>query len=280
MISSNTKQVSTGARVAGGLALLSALATGFALLAAAPASARPFDQGAKSADVQSDDAVSDNGPADDTSGPARIPKNKQIVVLFSGKQKEVAQNWIFQGSRKPAAWLVENGALTTNGDSIISKQLFLDFQLHVEFKTPWMPDKHGQERGNSGVGLLAQYEIQVLDSYGFKEPGAGDCGAVYSQRGPLVNACKPPRQWQTYDIVFHAPVYENHVKVKNARVSVFQNGICVQDNQDIVGATGIAGKETEGPGPIYLQYHNNAVQFRNVWVLPLPREGVTHYEPK
>jgi hypothetical protein len=214
------------------------------------------------------------------SGPARIPKNKNIVVLFSGKQKQVSDNWIFQGSKKPAAWKVENGAMTTVGESIISKQQFLDFQLHVEFKVPYMPDKHGQERGNSGVGLLAAYEIQVLDSYGFKDPGSGDCGAVYSQAAPLVNACKPPRQWQTYDITFHAAVYENGVKVKNARVTVFQNGICVQNNQDIRGATGIASREFEGPGPVYLQYHNNTVQFRNVWVLPLPRDGATHYEPR
>lgn len=224
--------------------------------------------------------MNDGGPADDESGPVRIPKVKGLVVLFSGKQKEVGQNWIYQGSKKDAAWKVEDGAMVTVGDSIISKQQFLDFQLHVEFKVPYMPDKHGQERGNSGVGLLATYEIQVLDSYGFKEPGAGDCGAVYSQAAPLVNACKLPRQWQTYDITFHAARFENGVKVKNARVSVLLNGICVQNNQDIKGPTGIANREVAGPGPIYLQYHNNTVRFRNVWVLPLAPEGATHYEPR
>lgn len=267
-------------RVLRGVAPAFALAAALTLAASRPVMANQLDQEQKGAEIQVDDTAKDNGPEDDQSSPARIPKNKAIVVLFSGKQKELTQNWVGQGSHKPAGWKVENGAMTTVAESILSKQQFLDFQLHVEFKVPYMPDKHGQERGNSGVGLLATYEIQVLDSYGFKEPGSGDCGAVYSQFAPLVNACKLPRQWQTYDITFHAPVFENGVKVKNARVTVFQNGICVQNNQDIKGATGIANKETEGPGPIYLQYHNNTVQFRNVWVLPLAREGVTHYEPR
>ncbi len=228
-----------------------------------------------------DDSPKDDGPMDDMTGPTRIPKFPGIIVLFSGKEKEVAQNWIFQGSKKPAAWQVENGQpWLQKPTALLSKQNFLDFQLHVEFKVPYMPEAHGQERGNSGVGLLATYEIQVLDSYGWKEPGAGDCGAVYSQSAPLVNACKPPRQWQTYDITFHAARWENGVKVKNARVTVILNGICVQNNQEILRATGIASHETEGPGPIYLQYHNNTVRFRNVWVLPLAPEGATHSDPR
>lgn len=222
----------------------------------------------------------DGGPKDDNSRPAKPPKAKGIVILFSGKQKEVSDNFVYAGSKKPAEWQVENGSMVTSKDSIISKQQFVDFQLHVEFKVPYMPDKHGQERGNSGVGLLGNYEIQVLDSYGFKEPGSGDCGAVYSQAGPLVNACKPPRQWQTYDIVFHAPIWdEGGKKVRNARVTVLQNGICVQDNQEVRGPTGISNVETKS-GPIYLQFHNNTVRFRNVWVIPLPPAGPTHYEPR
>src|SRR5439155_5636782 len=111
------------------------------------------------------------------------------------------------------------------GGYIVTKQYFTDFQLHVEFKVPYMPDKKGQERGNSGVGLQSHYEIQVLDSYGFKEPGTGDCGAVYSQAAPLVNACRPPLEWQTYDITFHAARFDTDgKKTANARVTVFQNG--------------------------------------------------------
>ncbi len=222
----------------------------------------------------------DGGPPDDMSGPARRPKVPGIVVLFSGKQKEVSDNWVFQGSNKPGAWHVEDGAMITSGSSLLSKQQFLDFQLHVEFKVPYMPEAHGQERGNSGIGLLNTYELQVLDSYGYKEPGSGDCGAIYSLSAPLVNACKKPRQWQTYDVTFHAALFENGKKIKDAMVSVLLNGICVQNNTDIKSFTGIANREVEGPGPIYLQYHNNTVRFRNVWVLPLRHEAITRYEPK
>jgi Domain of Unknown Function (DUF1080) len=253
-----------------------------AALAAFTCAARPGAAQAKEDDDFgfSKTGYSDGGPADDESSPARVPKIKGLIKLFSGSQKDLETNWMTTGSKGKPKWLVENGHMTTVADSIITKQNFLDFQLHVEFKVPYMPNEHGQGRGNSGVGLLGVYEIQVLDSYGIREPGSGDCGAVYSQSAPLINACKAPRQWQTYDIFFHGPTFENGVKTKNARVTVFQNGICVQNNQEILRATGIASKEIEGPGPIYLQYHNNTVQFRNVWIVPLPREGQTHYEPR
>ena len=223
----------------------------------------------------------DAPPMDDNTPPHPTPKNPNIIVLFSGKEEEIAQNWVQQGGGKPAPWTVKNGAMQTSAASIVTKQLFTDFQLHVEFKVPYMPDKHGQERGNSGVGLLGGYEIQVLDSYGFKEPGSGDCGAVYNKSAPLVNACKPPLQWQTYDITFRAPRFgADGKKTDNARVTVIQNGLVVQNNQEINGVTGIGGKDDGQPGPIYLQYHNNTVQFRNVWIVPLPLAGATHYEPR
>ncbi|HLK56551.1 MAG TPA: DUF1080 domain-containing protein [Chthonomonadaceae bacterium] len=221
----------------------------------------------------------DAQPQDDNTPPHPTPKHPDIVVLFSGKEEDL-QNWTREGGKQPADWTVKDGAMLTRVASIISKQLFTDFQLHVEFKVPFMPDKHGQERGNSGVGLLGGYEIQVLDSYGFKEPGTGDCGAVYNKSAPLVNACKQPLQWQTYDITFRAPRFAEGKKIANARVSVIQNGLVVQNNQEIDGTTGIGGKDDGQPGPVYLQYHHNAVQFRNVWVLPLPLQGPTHYDPK
>ena len=148
------------------------IAAMLACMAAKPAAAqRDNSKGRDDGFAMQDDAAKDNGPADDQSSPTRIPKFPGIVVLFSGKQKQVSENWIFQGSKKPAAWKVEDGAMVTSADSLLSKQHFLDFQLHVEFKVPYMPDKHGQERGNSGVGLLATYEIQVLDSFWLQ--GAG-----------------------------------------------------------------------------------------------------------
>jgi hypothetical protein len=216
-----------------------------------------------------------------TEGASTPAPPANALVLFSGRPEELVTNWVRQGSNQPPTWQVEEGAMVTSVSSIVTKRNFKDFQLHVEFKVPFMPEAHGQERGNSGVGLLAIYEIQVLDSYGFKEPGSGDCGAVYSQSAPLVNACKPPLTWQTYDISFHAARFGADGKVmQKPRVTVFQNGICVQNNQEINGGTGIGGKDDVKEGPIYLQFHNNTVQFRNVWVVPLPEEGAKHYEPR
>jgi hypothetical protein len=161
-----------------------------------------------------------------------------------------------------------------------------------------MPDKKGQARGNSGVYLQSRYEIQVLDSYGIREPGSGDCGAVYSQYAPLVNACKAPLQWQTYDIAFRAPRFDSgsHAMTEPARVTVLQNGILVQNSQVINGPTHVVKpkKNADGtvtppppstddlstPGPIRLQFHGNTVAFRNIWIVPMPTQAVTRYGPK
>ena len=170
----------------------------------------------------------------------------------------------------------------SGGGDIVSKQDFTDFQLHVEFKIPFEPGSKDQGRGNSGVGLQSHYEIQVLNSYGYARPGKGDCGAVYSQFAPLVNATRPPETWQTYDITFRAPRFGEDAKVsEKARVTVVHNGITVQNNQEINGPTGIGGdRPLDKPGPIYLQDHGHAVQFRNIWVLPLPDKGSDKYESR
>lgn len=218
-------------------------------------------------------------PAPRDRAPVPAPEARGLVVLFSGKESEVAANWLRHRSDQPAAWKVVDGAMVTSGYNIVSKEKFTDFQLHVEFKVPYMPDKRGQSRGNSGVGLQERYEIQILDSYGIEKPGKGDCGALYSQAAPLVNACRPPREWQTYDISFRAPRFDaGGSKTENGRVTVVQNGVVVLNNQEITGTTGIAyEKENPRPGPIYLQFHNNTVEFRNVWVLPLPEQGSSRY---
>ena len=192
------------------------------------------------------------------------------IILFSGKQEELATNWVYDGTTHTPEWKVVDGAIESVKASIVTKRTFRDFVLHVEFKVPYMPNAHGQERGNSGIGLQDRYEIQVLDSYGIADPGSGDCGAVYSQAAPLANACKKPLQWQTYDIVFRAPRYNaDGTKIENARVTLWQNDILVQNNQEITGPTGINDHKPQSePGPIMLQYHNNSVQFRNVWISP------------
>lgn len=211
------------------------------------------------------------------------PPVKGAMVLFSGRQDEVTQNWLNGGENGPAGWKVQDGgSMQASGGDIISKERFTDYQLHVEFKVPYMPDKKGQARGNSGVFMQGRYEIQVLDSYGLNEPGTGDCGAVYGKVAPLVNACKPPREWQSYDISFRAPRFDAAGAVTEpARVTVIQNGVVIQNNTVIPGPTwGRNFGALSAPGPIVLQDHGNPVEYRNVWILPLPLKGADHYEGK
>jgi hypothetical protein len=179
----------------------------------------------------------------------------------------------------PATWKVEDGELTPTGGDIVSKEMFEDAVVHVEFRVPDMPDAHGQGRGNSGVGLQARYEVQVLDTYGVEHPGTGDCAGIYGQYGALMNACRPPLEWQTYDIIFRSARLNDAGEVaENARVTVIQNGRVVQNNVEIHGATGIQMDDTQGtPGPLFLQNHGCDVHFRNVWFVPLPAAGNTEY---
>ncbi|OFX13783.1 MAG: hypothetical protein A2Z18_06115, partial [Armatimonadetes bacterium RBG_16_58_9] len=154
-------------------------------------------------------------------GAEAIPSD--AIRLFDGKD---LSNWVKRGGGEPG-WKVENGyaeVVPKTGD-ICSKQTVADCQLHVEFWLPLMADCTGQARANSGVYLQGRYEVQVLDSYGLDSKD-DDCGGIYTVAAPVVNACRPPEQWQTYDILFHAPRF-NHkgVKVKNARISILQNGI-------------------------------------------------------
>ena len=168
-----------------------------------------------------------------------------------------------------AEWPVVRGIATVSKGSIRTKDTFGDFQLHVEFNVPFLPDKQGQGRGNSGVYLQGIYELQVLDSFGLT-PKNNDCGAIYQQVVPSVNACKPPLQWQTYDITFHAAQRDGDKVTKKARLTVIQNGLTIIDDREISPTPGgVADAKEGGPGPIMLQDHGNLVQFRNLWIKPL-----------
>jgi len=199
------------------------------------------------------------------------------IVLFNGTD---VTNWRKRNS-EPAAWKVAEGVMTAGGGDIVSEQRFVDFQLHLEFRIPEMREKKGQARGNSGVYLQGRYEIQVLDSYGIGVPGKGDCGAVYDQFAPLVNACKPPLEWQSYDAFFRAARVDGAGRVTEpVRLTLLQNGIVIQNNVQLPGVTGGAMDKNVGePGPLLLQDHGDPVQYRNVWVLPLPLQGSDRYEP-
>ena len=208
---------------------------------------------------------------EDQTPPVTPPDN--AVILFNG---EDLSNWHTRDG-KPAGWEVENGVITVvrgTGD-IVTDEKFTDFMLHVEWMEPDMPDATGQGKGNSGVYLQGRYEIQVLDSYGLEPPGKGDCGAVYNQFAPLVNACKPPLQWQTYDVVFRAARVEEN---EQARITAIQNGKIIHNNIQVEGPTGGAmDDKISEPGPLLLQDHGNPVKYRNVWIVPLPLKGSDEY---
>lgn len=194
------------------------------------------------------------------------------TVLFDG---ENANAWKMRRSGEPCKWIVESGILRVNrgtGD-IVTKEKFTDFQLHLEFKIPYMPEAKGQGRGNSGVYMQGLYEVQILDSYGLDSQD-NDCGGIYMVSRPMVNACLKPEEWQSYDVLFHAPRFDESGKmVKPARISVLQNGVWIQDNAEAWKRTTASMSEAEQdenkPGPILLQDHGNPVAFRNIWIRPL-----------
>jgi hypothetical protein len=207
-------------------------------------------------------ASSDDKPNDSTLG-AKPPEG--AVVLFNGQNME---GWVKTDGKTPAAWAVTDGFMTCGGGNIMTEKRFGDFQLHIEFNVPYKPKAHGQARGNSGVFLGGIHEVQVLDSYKLKIQD-NDCGAIYHQIVPAVNACKPPLQWQTYDITFHKAQVAQGKVVKRARVTVIQNGLKIIDNAEISPTPGGIDLPEGRDGPILLQDHGNPVEYRNIWIKSL-----------
>jgi len=200
------------------------------------------------------------------------PPPSDAIVLFDGKD---LSQWQSQKDGGPARWAIADGVATVNrSGSIATKEGFGDCQLHIEWATPAIVKGTGQGRGNSGVYLSGRYEVQVLDSYENKTYYHGQAGAIYKQHAPLVNACRKPGEWQSYDIIYHAPRFDSDGKLtKAATVTVLQNGILVQDNVEILGPTGPAGapKYVAHPfkQPLALQDHGTPVRYRNIWIREL-----------
>ncbi|HUR28260.1 MAG TPA: ThuA domain-containing protein, partial [Planctomycetota bacterium] len=169
-----------------------------------------------------------------------------------------------------AAWTSDDGVISAppGAGDILTHHIFGDADIHVEFSVPDDPGE-GEARGNSGVYLMGRYEVQVLDSFG-NTPGKGDCGAIYGQTAPSMNACKPALAWQTFDIRLKGPrIGADGKKTANARVSVWLNGVLVQDDFELKSATpgGISDQEVAA-GPLLLQEHGHAVRYRNIWIVP------------
>lgn len=195
------------------------------------------------------------------------------VVLFDGKD---LSHWTGQDGSN-AKWVLGDGYMeTVKGAGMIkSKEVFGSCQLHVEFATPSAVSGSSQGRGNSGVFLM-DYEVQVLDSFDNKTYPDGQCSALYGRAVPLVNACRKPGEWQTYDIIFHRPIFKGKEVVRKPTFTVLHNGVLVQDHVELTGGTQWRGPHAisdfnphPDKMPIQLQDHSNPVRFRNIWVRPL-----------
>lgn len=195
------------------------------------------------------------------------------IILFGSKKDSV--NWINKDG-KPFNWKTDNNFLTVNpfsGD-LKTKQSFGDCQLHIEWRTPAEVKDSGQGRGNSGVFLMSRYELQVLDSYNNLTYSNGQAGSIYKQHMPMVNVCRPPGEWQSYDIIFIAPQFYKDSTLKSAaRMTVMQNGVLIQNNVELWGPMQFIGvpkyEMHNTKEPLLLQDHHNPVSFRNIWIREL-----------
>jgi hypothetical protein len=194
------------------------------------------------------------------------------IVLFDGKKLD---EWLSAKDSSAAKWEISEGAMTVKpgtGD-IITKRNFSDFQLHLEFATPEIVKGEGQGRGNSGIFLQNRYEVQVLDCYQNRTYSNGQTGAIYKQSIPLVNACRKPGAWQTYEILYTAPRFnQDGILLTPAYVTVLHNGILIQNHVAVKGTTeyiGLPKNEAHGKGPLKLQDHGDLVRYRNIWVREL-----------
>jgi hypothetical protein len=208
-------------------------------------------------------------------GPERppAPPPSDAVVLFDGRDLAAWQ----VGDGSPAAWRVADGyvEVVRGSGSIRTRRAFGDVQLHVEWATPAPPGGAGQGRGNSGVFLMGFYEVQVLDSYRNDTYADGQAAALYGQFPPLVNASRPPGQWQSFDIVFRRPRFGPDGAVREpARITVLHNGVLVHDGVALAGRTAHGRRASYQPHadrlPLMLQDHGDPVRYRNIWVRELP----------
>jgi hypothetical protein len=208
--------------------------------------------------------------------PGETPANppSDAIVLFDGKDLE--SEWTNGDGGKPE-WIVDDGCVTVKkgAGTIKTKRVFEDYQLHIEWRTPVEVVGESQGRGNSGIFMQGIYEVQVLDNYNNRTYRNGQAGSIYKQHAPLVNVCKAPGVWQTYDIIYTAPRFdEDGTYFTPPTITVLQNGVLVQNHATLRGPTEYIGipeytVKKHGPGSIVLQDHGNPVSFRNIWIREL-----------
>lgn len=211
--------------------------------------------------------------------PVGVSAPKDAVVLFDGSNLDA---WVGRDG-KPAAWNIVDGALEVapGKGAIRTKESFGDVQIHLEWASPNPPQGRGQGRGNSGIFLMGAFEVQILDSHENETYADGMAGALYGQYPPLYNAAKAPGEWQTYDIAFRAPRFDDEGELlEPARVTVFHNGVLIQNSEGLIGRTSwieaLPYEKGVERGPIELQDHRHPTRFRNIWLRELPER----VEPK
>lgn len=221
-------------------------------------------------------------PAVVTPGATADAPPSDAIVLFDGKSLD---QWVETADKSPARWRVGDGVLTVDkkAGNIETRRRFRNYQLHLEWRVPEGVTGSGQSRGNSGVFLASTgpgddgYELQIMDSYNNPTYVNGQAGSLYKQSPPLVNAMRPPGQWQTYDVVWTAPVFgAGGAVTAPARATVLHNGVLIQNDYALSGETLYIGKPSYRPytsAPIKLQAHGDPsppLSFRNIWVRELP----------
>ena len=210
-------------------------------------------------------------PGDAVTRPAVTPPS-DAIVLFDGSTTD---EWVAIKDGSACPWTIDDDTLLVlpRTSGILSKRHFGDCQLHIEFSCPTEITADGQGRGNSGVFLMNNYEVQVLDSYDNPTYADGLCGAMYGQNPPLVNACAKPGEWNIYDIIWKAPTFEGDALVTPPYITVIHNGVLIQNHYELKGRTThkqwIGWKAHPAKGPIQLQDHGDPVRFRNIWVREL-----------
>ena len=201
-------------------------------------------------------------PGQDASPPS------DALILFDGKD---GHQWS-HADGSPIKWVISDGIMTVRPGTgpIFTKEKFGDCQLHIEWRAPAVIEGEGQGRGNSGVFLQNRYEVQILDSYDNGTYSNGQAGSIYKQAIPLVNAMQPPGKWNTYDIIYKAPRFnDDGIKVAPAYVTVLHNGILIQDHFEVKGSTeyiGLPKYIAHGDDVIQLQDHANPVSYRQIWI--------------